>query len=252
MTRRARTRSRSAAGRRRRTPGRAAGRRRIRAGRGSARRGFLAVGLTGGIASGKDLVAGYLEREGIPVLDADRIGHELIEPGAACYRPLLARFGRGVLGRAGRIDRRRLGAIVFSDAAARRALNALLHPPILREAERRLRRLHERRGHPIAAVSAALLVEAGAARRFDRVVLVACRPRVRIRRLMRRDGLSLAEARVRVRAQASDAARRRGAHFVIDNSGRRRQTRARVRRVAEALWRLVGNRRPPRQKTIKA
>jgi len=231
-------------------------RRRLRAARaGSRRRGgsealrrYLAVGITGGIASGKSLVARYFEHEGIPVVDADPIGHELIRPGAACYRPLVARFGRAILDRRGRVNRRRLGAIVFADPARRRQLNALLHPPILREAQRRAHRIHERRRRPIVAVSAALLLEAGAARRFDRVVLVACRPAIQMRRLMRRRGLSAGQARARLAAQAGDGARRRIAHYVIANNGTRASTRARVRRVAEALRRLAAGRGSSRQK----
>jgi dephospho-CoA kinase len=200
------------------------------------------VGLTGGIASGKNFVADLLETRGIPVVDADPIGHELIRPGAPCYRPLLRLFGRGVLARNGRIVRGRVARIVFGNARKRRALNALMHPPIMREADRRARQLYRRGKHPVIAVSAALLVESGAAKRFDRVVLVACRPEVQLRRLRRRDGLDLRSARARLTAQISDAQRRRVAHHVIDNSGSRLRTRRQVSRLAEELRRAAGAR----------
>jgi dephospho-CoA kinase len=202
----------------------------------AASRPFLVVGLTGGIASGKNLVGRCFEQAGIPVIDADPIGHELIEPGAPSYRQVIELFGREVLAADGRIDRAKLAQRVFADPARRRALNALLHPPILLEAERRARALHEQGGYPIVVMSAALLVEAGAARQMDRVVLVACRPEVQIERLRRRDGLTLEQARARLAAQVGDAERRRMAHFVIDNSGSRAATRARALRVARVLW----------------
>jgi dephospho-CoA kinase len=202
-------------------------------------RGPLLIGLTGGIASGKSLVAGYLEAEGIPVLDTDRIGHELIRPGGRCYRPVVRLFGRSVLGRGGRIERARVAQIIFSDARARRRLNALMHPPILEEAGRRARALYRRRRCPIVAVSAALLVEARAARLFDRIVLVAARPEAQVERLRRRDRLAPADAAARLAAQATDARRRQIAHYVIDNTGSRSLTRAQVGRVVEALRRLA-------------
>jgi dephospho-CoA kinase len=203
------------------------------------RRGPLLIGLTGGIASGKSLVAGYLEAEGIPVLDTDRIGHELIRPGARCYGPMVRLFGRAVLGRGGRIERARVARIIFSDTRARRRLNALMHPPILQEAGRRARALYRRRRCPIVAVSAALLVEARAARLFDRIVLVAVRPEVQMQRLRRRDRLSEVDAAARLAAQATDVRRRQIAHYVIDNTGSRSLTRAQVGRVTEALRRLA-------------
>jgi dephospho-CoA kinase len=229
------------------TGGPAGGRRRGASGRyGASRRGGhraargpLLVGLTGGIASGKSLVAGYLRDEGIPVIDTDRIGHELIRPGGRCYRPMVRLFGRSVQGRGGRIERARVARIIFSDARSRRRLNALLHPPILDEAGRRARALYRRRRCPIVAVSAALLVEARAARLFDRIVLVAARPEVQMERLRRRDRLSQADAEARLAAQATDARRRQIAHYVIDNTGSRSLTRAQVGRVVEALRRLA-------------
>ncbi|MEE9219401.1 MAG: dephospho-CoA kinase [Acidobacteriota bacterium] len=202
------------------------------------------MGLTGGIACGKDLVAGCFESEGIPVIDTDPIGHELIEPGAACYRPLLDLFGPEVLDEDGHIQHRRVAEIVFSDPDKLSALNALMHPVILDEAERRAGRLHREHHHPIVMVSAALLVEAGVERRFDRIVLVACRRQVQLRRLRRRDALSPEMARARLAAQLTDSERRRAAHYVIDNSGDRTRTRRQVRQVVKKLWALARRRFP--------
>ena len=213
----------------------------------SRRRSYLSVGLTGGIASGKNFVADLLEAEDIPVVDADPIGHQLIRPGAPCYRALVKLFGRGVLARNGRVVRRRVADIVFGDTKKLRALNALMHPPIFREADRRAREIHRRGGHTIVIVSAAVLVESGAAKRFDRIVVISCRPAVQLRRLMRRDGLDRQRARARLAAQLSDAERRKGADHIIQNSGSRLRTRRQVHRLARQLRRAAGEMRRRRK-----
>lgn len=200
---------------------------------------YLSVGLTGGIASGKNFVADLLEAEGIPVIDADPIGHELIRPGAPCYGAVVKLFGRGVLARNGRVVRRRVADIVFGDAKKLRALNALMHPPIFREADQRARMLHRRGGHAIVVVSAAVLVESGAAKHFDRIVVVSCRPAIQLRRLVRRDGLDTQRARARLAAQLSDAERRKNADHIIENSGSRLHTRRQVQRMARQLRRAA-------------
>ncbi len=213
----------------------------------SRRRSYLSVGLTGGIASGKNFVADLLAEEGIPVVDADPIGHELIRPGAPCYRALVRLFGRGVLARNGRVVRRRVADIVFGDARKLRALNALMHPPIFSEADRRAREFHRRGGHAIVVISAAVLVESGAAKCFDRIIVVSCRPAVQLRRLVRRDGLDTERARARLAAQISDAERRQVADHIIENSGSRLRTRRQVHRLTRQLRRAAGEGRRRRR-----
>jgi dephospho-CoA kinase len=195
------------------------------------------VGLTGGIATGKSVVAEVFRQEGAFVLDTDSLGHELMEPGTPAYREIRERFGDGILDSTGRIDRRQLGDKVFSDERARLQLNAILHPRILAEAEQRVARFAQQNPGGIAVTQAALLAEAGAFGRFDRIVLTECDTATQVRRLRSRDGIGEEEALRRIGAQADAASRRRIAHLVLDTSGSLEETRARARQVFESLRR---------------
>ena len=196
-------------------------------------RPVLRVGLTGGIASGKTTVAAMLAEHGAFILDADRIAHETIAPGGAAHAAVVARFGSAVVEADGSISRPRLGALVFTDAGARRDLDAIVHPLVLPEVERRLA-AYLTTGHAlVAVVDAALLVEAGLHRRFDRLVVVRCVRETQIRRLMTRNGLSQDDAERRIDAQAPLEAKLQAADYVVDTDGTMRQTRSQVDR----LWR---------------
>jgi dephospho-CoA kinase len=195
------------------------------------------VGLTGGIATGKSVVAEVFRQEGAFVLDTDSMGHELMEPGTPAYREIRERFGDGILDSTGRIDRKQLGDKVFSDERARLQLNAILHPRILAEAEQRVARFAQQNPGGIAVTQAALLAEAGAFGRFDRIVLTECDTATQVRRLRSRDGIGEEEALRRIGAQADAASRRRIAHLVLDTSGSLEETRARARQVFESLRR---------------
>jgi len=195
------------------------------------------VGLTGGIATGKSVVAEVFRQEGAFVLDTDSLGHELMEPGTPAYREIRERFGDGILDSAGRIDRKQLGDRVFSDERARLQLNAILHPRILAEAEQRVARFAQQNPGGIAVTQAALLAEAGAFGRFDRIVLTECDTATQVRRLRSRDGIGEEEALRRIGAQADAASRRRIAHLVLDTSGSLEETRARARQAFESLRR---------------
>jgi dephospho-CoA kinase len=198
-----------------------------------AARPILRVGLTGGIASGKTTVASLLAEHGAYVLDADRIGHDLIAPGGAAHASVVARFGPSIVEPDGTISRPRLGAIVFADGEARRALDAIVHPHILPEVGRRLAAYLETGHALVAIVDAALLVEAGMARSFDRLVVVRCVRETQIRRLMTRNGMTQAEAERRIDAQAPLDTKLAVADYVVDTDGTMRQTREQVDR----LWR---------------
>jgi dephospho-CoA kinase len=213
-------------------------------GAGSGGASVLRVGLTGGIATGKSVVAAVFREEGAFVLDADTLGHELTEPGSEAHREILLAFGEAVLSPDGRIDRGKLGARIFSDDDARRRLNAILHPRILAESEERVREFA--RGSPggIAVVQAALLVDAGAMGRFDRIVTTHCDPEIQARRLRERDRISAEEAERRIASQAAAPERLRSAHHVIDTSGTLEGTRARAREVFGALKREWDERKP--------
>jgi len=191
-------------------------------------------GLTGNIGSGKSTVAALLREHGIPVLDADRISREVTAPGGRAYDAVVDAFGRGVLGRDGSIDRKRLGEIVFSDAALRERLERITHPAILDAMKEALSEL-ARDGRRAAVVEAALIHETGRKGLFEAVISVRCDRETQVLRLMARDGISREQADARFHAQM-DADRKAGAsEYVIDNSGSIEETRRQVERLARVL-----------------
>ncbi len=192
------------------------------------------IGLTGGIGSGKSTVAAMLRDLGAEVIDADRVAREVVEPGQPALAEIVARFGAGVLDGEGRLDRKQLGARVFADETARRALNAIVHPRIAAETARRVADANAR-GVPLVVYEAALLVENGIHRALDGLIVVSAPEAEQVRRVMARDGLDETEARRRLAAQAPLADKLAAATWVIDNAGALDDTR---RRVAE-VWRAA-------------
>lgn len=162
---------------------------------------ILAVGLTGGIASGKTTVGEILVELGARRIDADRLGHAAIAPGGAAYEAVVARFGTGILDDQGSIDRNRLGEVVFADPDARAALDALVHPAVRDGAREAFRAAAREENARLVIYDAALLVETGAHRDLDRLVVVRCSPAVQLERLLER-GLDPARAQARIDAQA--------------------------------------------------
>ena len=195
---------------------------------------MLVVGLTGSIGTGKSTVAAMLAARGARVVDADRVGHALQEPGTACHRQIVEAFGPAVLEADGRIDRQRLGAQVFADPAARRRLEAIMHPAIWEVCRREARRA-EAEGAPFSVVDAALILEAGQRHRFDVVVVVTAPEEVQIERLVAQRGLTESEVRQRLQSQWSAAAKAAHADVVIDNGGDLAATEAQVERLVELL-----------------
>jgi dephospho-CoA kinase len=196
----------------------------------------VVVGLTGGIATGKSAVAAMFAARGAAVVDADRITHALQEPGQPCYREIVKAFGTEILDQAGRIDRRRLGALVFADPAVRRQLESIMHPAI-REACQAEIRAAEAANRRVCVVDAALILETGQQHRFQVIVLVSAPEDVQVSRLVHTRGLTEAEARRRIRSQWPTAAKAGLADFVIDNGGDLATTEAQVSRVYAALER---------------
>jgi len=203
---------------------------------------MLRVGLTGGIGCGKSTVAAMLRELGCHVLDADQMAHRLIEPGQPAYDDVVREFGREILDPAGRVDRAKLGAIVFADPARRASLEAITHPRIFEERARELRRLEESDPHGIAIIEAALLVEAGYYKQLDRLIVAWCRPDQQLARLtdpafgraMTRD-----QADRRIAAQLDLAEKRKLADDEIDCSGTIEETRRQVVALVEKLKRLA-------------
>ena len=204
------------------------------------------VGLTGGIATGKSVVADVFREAGAFVLDADALGHELMLPGTQAHEEIRREFGDDVLDAGGRIDRKKLGERVFGDERSRLRLNAILHPRILEEADRRVSAFARNSPGGIAVLQAALMVESGAFGRFDRIVLTECDAAAQRSRLMARDGIGGAEAERRIGAQVDAAARRRIAHIVVDTSGTLEQTRERAKQAFESLRREWESRKASR------
>ena len=211
--------------------GRRQGRRRL--GRGVRR--FLLVGLTGGIATGKSTVTAMLANPSVRVVDADALAREVVEPGTPAHRQIVAEFGPDVLQADGRLDRARLGEIVFPDPVKRKRLEAITHPAIRARFEAIMADLERAGWEGILIWDAALLVESGGNKNMDRVVVVTTDPATQLRRLMARDGCTEEAARARAASQMPLAVKARYADYVIDNSGPREQTAARVREVYRAL-----------------
>jgi dephospho-CoA kinase len=204
------------------------------------------IGLTGGIASGKSTVSAMFRELGAEIVDADRIARELVGPGRAALSEIVRTFGSGLLAGDGTLDRKRLAELVFDDDAARRRLEAILHPRIVDESNRRFRELSAR-GTAIAIYEAALLVETGRHRDFDALIVVVAAEEERVRRLQARDGLDEAGARRRLAAQISDADRIAAATHVIRCEGPLDEIRARVREVWRRLGEDGGARPVPRE-----
>jgi dephospho-CoA kinase len=198
-------------------------------------RPVLTVGLTGGIACGKSTIDAMFGELGAHVIDADAIVHGLLAPGGAAVAPVTAAFGPGVAAPNGGIDRAALGAIVFADAAARARLEKIVHPLVGEEIAARIGSLRRAPGGPIAIVDAALLVETGIDRRFDRLIAVVCREETQIQRLVTERGMARDEALKRIRTQASAEEKAARAHYRIDNDGGFEQTRAQVEGIYRSL-----------------
>ncbi len=179
---------------------------------------MLKVGLTGSIAVGKSFVLGVLAELGCRVLDADVTAREVVASGTPGFKAVIAAFDSEILREDGTLDRARLGAIVFADAEKRQLLNSILHPLIIAAQDDQVRRWQQEAPDGIAVVDAALMIESGGYRRFDKVIVVHCRPDVQLQRLISRDALPPDEAARRIAAQMSQDEKMKYADFLIDTS----------------------------------
>jgi dephospho-CoA kinase len=179
---------------------------------------MLRVGLTGSIAVGKSFVSGVLAELGCRVLDADETAREVVEPGSPALLEVRAKFGDSVIKSDGTLDRGALGALVFADAGKRSTLNSILHPYIIAQQDQRLREWEALDPDGIAIVDAALMIESGGYKRFDKLIVVHCRPDVQLERLMNRDNLTRAEAEKRIAAQMPQDEKKKFADYLIDTS----------------------------------
>jgi dephospho-CoA kinase len=190
------------------------------------------VALTGNIASGKSTVTALLRAHGVPLIDADQLAREAVEPGTPALAAIVQRFGPGILQADGRLDRAALRQIVFADPAARAALEAIVHPAVEQARTSRLD-VARARGERLVLCDIPLLFETGLADRFDRIILVDAPEPLRVERLVRDRGLSVGEARVIMASQLPSGPKRECADWVVDNDG----DRALLERRVDALWR---------------
>ena len=205
---------------------------------------MLRVGLTGGIASGKSVVGEMFVRLGAHLILADDIAHQLMQPGQAVYAEVVRRFGREILNTDGTVNRPKLAEIAFGLPGSGRPprvkeLNAIVHPAVIAHENEWMEGIGRRDPHAIAIVEAALILEAGTANRFDRIMVVTCQPEQRVRRLAARlkipEDAAQAEVARRMATQLPDDEKIKAADYVIDNSGSLDATVEQVRRVFTAL-----------------
>jgi len=190
-------------------------------------------GLTGGIATGKSTVSSMFRDAGLPIIDADLLAREVVEPGTPALAEIAARFP-GVIGADGRLDRKKLGERIFNDATERSALGAITHPRIRELALERTTALAQT-GAPVVLYDAPLLIENRLHEGMNGVILVVCPEAVQLERLRTRDGLTDEQARARVASQMPLHEKRAHATWVIDNGGTLAQTRAQVAQVISQL-----------------
>jgi len=175
-------------------------------------------GLTGGTGSGKTIAANRFEQHGICVIDADKAGHQLLEPGGGAYQQVVEQFGSDILTN-GRIDRGKLGQLVFGDEAARKKLNAIVHPLVFQVISRRCAELY-REGHRAVIVDAALLAENGVREKWlDGLILVTAPREVRAARLVAGRLITPEQAQQRIEAQSDPDQKRAAADWVVENGG---------------------------------
>ncbi len=209
---------------------------------------MLRLGLTGGIASGKSAVGEMFAKRGAYLIQSDAVGHSLMEAGQAVYEEVVRRFGQEILNADGTVNRPRLAEAAFGTpggASPRvKELNEIVHPAVIEHENRWMDEIGQRDPKAIAIVEAALILEAKAAGRFDRLIVVTCQPEQRILRYAHRMGISEEAARGEVKrrmaAQIPDEEKVKAADFVIDNSGSLEATEEQVERVFAELQKLCG------------
>lgn len=203
---------------------------------------MLHVGLTGGVACGKSTVAKMFSELGAQVIDADKIVHDLYRRGEPVYHALIAKFGEGILAADGEIDRGRLATLAFDDGHVQE-LNRIVHPAVGQKQREWIAEAGRRQPSGIAVVEATLTLEAGGKSRYDKIVVVICKPEQKVLRYAMRAHVSEAIAREeverRTKVQMSDIQKAALADYVIDNSGTLEQTRRQVENIYKELETLA-------------
>jgi dephospho-CoA kinase len=199
---------------------------------------MLVVGLTGGVASGKTTVSRILQEEGACLIDADQIAREIVQPDTPAWHEIRKAFGDEVFDQSGSLQRKKLAALVFSDANQRDVLNRIIHPRIWKEIRDRLNEISRRDPRAIIIVDAALLVETEGHREMDKIIVVASSPAEQIERMKKRDGVEEQQARNVLASQMPLGEKLRVADFVISNEGSLEETEKKTREVFRELKKI--------------
>jgi dephospho-CoA kinase len=200
---------------------------------------MIKVGLTGGYASGKTFVAAEFERLGCRVVNADRLGHAVLEPEGGAFRPTVEEFGPEILDAGGKIDRKKLAAIVFADPELLERLNGFVHPAVFRLEEELLARFAAEDPRGIAILEAAILIETGRYAALDRLILTVCSIETQIARAVKRDGMTREQVLARIGRQMPLAEKKAYADYIIDTDGAKEATLHQVADVYRELKQLA-------------
>lgn len=195
---------------------------------------MITIGLTGSFGSGKTFVASIFRSLGAEVIDADRIAHEVIRKGSAAYKKIIRAFGKDILDKSGNIDRRELSEIVFDRDETVYKLNKIVHPEVIEIIKERIKKSTHNK---IIVIDAPLLVEANLAEFMDKLIVVKASTTNQIDRCVRKFGLKSAEVLKRIKNQIPLKRKIKMADFVIDNDGRRSETKKQAIKIWRQLWR---------------
>lgn len=190
------------------------------------------IGLTGGIGSGKSTVSAYLQDRQLTVVCADAVAHQLIEPGQPTYKKIVRLFGKTILHSNGRIDRKKLGAVVFQNPAQLKLLNSLVHPAVLKYFKKIIR---ESKKTDLLFLDVPLLFESGMDQLCDVVILISLTQKEQILRIKKRDNLKESDIKKRIKSQMSLKEKKKKAHYVIDNSGPWKRTQKQIEAVLNSI-----------------
>jgi dephospho-CoA kinase len=196
---------------------------------------MLRVGLTGGLASGKSYVGHCLADMGAYLVQADEIGHQVLFPDGEAYAPVVQEFGAEILDEARNIDRRKLAAVVFHDPDRLKKLTAIVHPAVVRREDQIIAEIAKSAPDAIVVVEAAIMVETGSYRKYDRLIVVICSPEQQMERAMHRESYTREEVLARLERQLPLEEKKRLADYVIDTSGTKENTLEQTRAVYRSL-----------------
>lgn len=196
------------------------------------------IGLTGGIACGKTTVCGFFEALGAGTVSADEVAHQIIQPGEEAYLKIVEVFGSAILNEDKTINRSALGALVFNSSDLRMKLNEITHPIIIRRTTEMMEKMARKHHYPVSIVDAALMVESGSYKRFEKLIVVWCTEAQQIERIRSRWKFTEQEARLRVSAQMPLSEKRRYADYEIDTSGTLEHTKEQVHALYHTLLSL--------------